>query len=790
VKLSVLRDNKLIEEADLTPEIQGIGDASVSLFIGRSDDCHVCLEDQQVSREHAKITYKDGSWKIGQVSDYGGLIVNGVPVEEKDLNNGDVITVGPYILNVFGIGAIIPGMEAKSEPEIPESDSSDEDGTEVMDNPVDEGETATEALDENVEIDTESATETETESIADDDPFGDGGEEGSGDGEVDEFAAGGEAADDLFESDGEEESPDFTSSDFEQEDSEGGEEEFGYDGEEGGDMFDEGSDDYAVDTVDDESTKVFQTFARFELELFGESAPFDKFVIDKPETIIGRDPEKCDIVLNDPEVSAKHAVIRKNNITCVLEDLNSGNGTLLNGSRINKSNLTNNDEFIIGETTFTVHIISDLLQEEESRLMPVEEGQEIEVQEIVEVGEDFNDADLPEGDVVIEGESFGDAAGAETSGSKSLFSKEALKDPEKRKKLLYGAVGLMALWVLLEEEPKPPVKPKAGEKKERGLKGKEDPKAAKKTGDPRLKKKFKPQELEFLDSTYQIAKEYFDQGKYREAMDELEKIFTMTPEYKQSKTLYDLAKQGLAKIEEMERKKQVEIERKKRMEKVKKLVVRAKEATKEKKVEAAQAFFAQILELDPENFDVPQLKIELDAWVKEQERKAIEEAQKKAERKRMVDQLGPGKNFYLKKEWHNAMLKLEEFLRLQGMDEDLVKEASEMLDKSKKELASVINPLLGKARSLSEGQDLKGAYEVYSEILKSDPTHVEALNEMNDIRDKLTIRSRKIYREAIISESLSLFNDAKEKFQEVQQISPSDSEYYQKATEKLKDYLD
>ena len=61
---------------------------------------------------------------------------------------------------------------------------------------------------------------------------------------------------------------------------------------------------------------------------------------------------------------------------------------------------------------------------------------------------------------------------------------------------------------------------------------------------------------------------------------------------------------------------------------------------------------------------------------------------------------------------------------------------------------------------------------------------------MNAIREKLTIRSRKIYREALISESLSLFNDAKEKFQEVQQIAPSDSDYYKKATAKLKDYLD
>ena len=49
---------------------------------------------------------------------------------------------------------------------------------------------------------------------------------------------------------------------------------------------------------------------------------------------------------------------------------------------------------------------------------------------------------------------------------------------------------------------------------------------------------------------------------------------------------------------------------------------------------------------------------------------------------------------------------------------------------------------------------------------------------------------KRIYREAIIAESLSLFGDAKEKFLEVQQISPTDSEYYKKASEKLKNYLE
>jgi len=104
----------------------------------------------------------------------------------------------------------------------------------------------------------------------------------------------------------------------------------------------------------------------------------------------------------------------------------------------------------------------------------------------------------------------------------------------------------------------------------------------------------------------------------------------------------------------------------------------------------------------------------------------------------------------------------------------LIKEATDMLADGKNQLASDLGPLIGKARSLKEGQDLKSAYEVYLEILKIEPTHSEALNEVDEIKSQLETRSKRIYREAIIAESLSLFSDAKEKFQEVQQISPTD----------------
>ena len=114
----------------------------------------------------------------------------------------------------------------------------------------------------------------------------------------------------------------------------------------------------------------------------------------RSKTFIGRVPSKCQIVLNDTEVSTVHAVLTKNNIMVTLEDLNSSNGTLFKGDRINKVILGHNDEFVIGGVTFTLKIRSEFLKDESSTLMAVDENQTVEVEEVVEVeaeeGEQFD----------------------------------------------------------------------------------------------------------------------------------------------------------------------------------------------------------------------------------------------------------------------------------------------------------------------------------------------------------------------------------------------------------------
>lgn len=64
-------------------------------------------------------------------------------------------------------------------------------------------------------------------------------------------------------------------------------------------------------------------------------------------TNIGRDANNH-VVLNDETVSSEHARIRYENGAYVLYDLASSNGTMLNGERIQKAMLRDEDRVTIG----------------------------------------------------------------------------------------------------------------------------------------------------------------------------------------------------------------------------------------------------------------------------------------------------------------------------------------------------------------------------------------------------------------------------------------------------------
>lgn len=738
MRLTVLKNHVPINEVLVeTPDLN----ERYEIYVGRSEDCHVLIEDPLISRHHFVLKNENGKWYCEKLSQLGLVSINGSSSGKMEVHEGDEIKCGAYSLLVSEIPTEIkpvaqpiyqapqPVYQQEYQAPIPTPAPAPMAAMEELDQLEDEPLPVSEL--ESTEV---MSSEESGEELSED-----AGEASSDDtfGETDNSFSDEAPADDNMlpaESFGDNEVSSFDD----------------------GSMSDEGGDQ-------DEKTSFFKAFVNYQLVLFGDHAPYDRYQIDTNEIFIGRDPKKCQIVLDDPEVSTVHAVLRKNAIDITLEDLNSSNGTILNGERINRAHLATGDEFVIGSTSFSLETRSDLLDAESDRLMPVESGQSIETEEIEEEIVTMEDGDLD----------FGGDAPVEKSALKRMW-----KDPKKRFRLIVVGGGLAAWLLLSGEEEKKPV-PKAQQAKTQ---------AKDKNAKPvkQLSKELESRR----NQAYELGVNYFEQNKYFEALKEFQTVMEIDPEYKKVSTYFEQTKQGLKRLEELEAQKRAEEERLKTKKMIEELLVKAREAVKERQVTVAENYFSQIAEKDPENIEVQQLKMELEAWQKEQERIALEKAAKEAARKAMVDALNPGKTYYLKKEWYRAILKLEEFLRRKGTDEDLVKEGSDMLSDAKNQLASELGPLIGKARSLKEGQDLKSAYEAYLEVLKVEPTHSEALNEVDEIKDMLESRSKRIYREAIIAESLSLFGDAKEKFQEVQQISPSDSEYYKKASDKLKNYLE
>lgn len=65
--------------------------------------------------------------------------------------------------------------------------------------------------------------------------------------------------------------------------------------------------------------------------------------------VIGRLPE-CQVVLADPNVSRRHAEIRRAGDTVVVTDLGSTNGTRVNGTAVRERPLSSGDEIGVGST--------------------------------------------------------------------------------------------------------------------------------------------------------------------------------------------------------------------------------------------------------------------------------------------------------------------------------------------------------------------------------------------------------------------------------------------------------
>jgi two-component system, cell cycle response regulator len=91
------------------------------------------------------------------------------------------------------------------------------------------------------------------------------------------------------------------------------------------------------------------------------------YTLIEEETFIGR-AVGCGIQIDDPGISRRHAkVIRQTLTTCLVQDLESRNGTFVNGTQVSSARLSEGDRLAIGETIVLRFALTDEAEEQRLR---------------------------------------------------------------------------------------------------------------------------------------------------------------------------------------------------------------------------------------------------------------------------------------------------------------------------------------------------------------------------------------------------------------------------------------
>ena len=95
-----------------------------------------------------------------------------------------------------------------------------------------------------------------------------------------------------------------------------------------------------------------------QLVMFREDGARVDFPLTKPVTLIGR-KDTCDIRIPLAEVSRKHTELVIDEVSILVKDAGSANGTYVNNKRVMEEKLAPGDHLIIGPVVFTVQVDGD-----------------------------------------------------------------------------------------------------------------------------------------------------------------------------------------------------------------------------------------------------------------------------------------------------------------------------------------------------------------------------------------------------------------------------------------------
>lgn len=102
VRMALSRFIRPAGDDTATPVLLGLdwSGAQGELVIGRNRACDVVLEHLSVSRQHARLVFRDAKWILHDLESTNGSVVNGTRVGRCELRPGDHLLLGDAHLTV------------------------------------------------------------------------------------------------------------------------------------------------------------------------------------------------------------------------------------------------------------------------------------------------------------------------------------------------------------------------------------------------------------------------------------------------------------------------------------------------------------------------------------------------------------------------------------------------------------------------------------------------------------------------------------------------------------------
>ena len=534
------------------------------------------------------------------------------------------------------------------------------------------------------------------------------------------------------------------------------------------------------------------------------SANVEEYVFSGDEISIGR-AKTCDIVLNDKRASRKNAIIRKAGLSYVIKDLASANGTFVNGVKISEQELTGEDQIQIGDVIFNFLIKSADYTRQVQSALPVEsenKSYSFPVPEIssliqsspVPSGGESNAWDAKESRInILPGVGAGGnsasapsphipgmtgvtgIAGMGGNKGKSLFAKLPA-----RQKFLVGALGLLALWWGMEEGDAPKLQRKPQSKPSPGVLDKSS---------LRTFERLKPEEQKFVKAKHALAFQYYTNGDFDKALYELSQLFSLVSDYDNSIELKHYAEQGKRRSEAMEEEKKRKEEEARIKAGVAELADEVRDLMEKKQYRKASELFPGILEIDPDNAEVGAWRKEIGEWEESERIKEIQKQTRTQINKHAWGVYAEAKARFKAGKYRQAINILKELAEMGASDPKLHPARAALMRRAQAAIAAVREPFLQEAKQLEESGDLARAYQLYRKATLVDPEHPAGYLGMKRLRAVLHDRAKVIYTEAVLAESYSDFDTAKNKFKECLSVAPVDDIYYERSKRKLSRYL-